>query len=259
MLVNIRKLPRHELIKLNLNMVGGGILTDQDVMYIFSALGVWYNYDYAQQFSALPPHAVLPNEQHTDTYFKHLSFFNSSSITEILAIQLSRRLGLGNKIMDLSPRERAKENPIWVIGPDSAALLVSALASYWQCWQGTTHKVVGGDHEWPSLSLPKNSVVQLIDDFVRSAYTLDHVHGAILEDFAYGQMFIQVQNEVGAIVNMTGKDKIQNGWKIVSLINLKPKIWPKDNCLLCQAGSTAVSVQHSWHRLADSCWHEPSD
>ena len=259
MLVNIDKLSRSEVERLSEGEIGESVMSEYEIFRIITAIQAGYNYNFALKLNqSTPPHAVLANGAHTDTYFKHEAFFHRSNIVDIMAHQLSKRLTLGEMIMKKSLRERLNENPILVIGPSyGATFLVAALAKYWKCCQGVTLKVVGKDQEWQTFPLPMQSTVQLVDDLIYSDSTITATHGALVEKINFGQAFIYVKSEVGTIINMSGMTKTKNEWKIKSLVSIKPQTWPANECELCKIGSVPLSVQNNWPELATACWREP--
>ena len=264
MLVDITTLPQEEIRKeLDISKIGASILSSKELKYIFSAFGVWFDYDHAKSIGIdSPPHPVLPSGIHTNCYIVHGALLHKSQITEVFAQQLANRLILGQKLNKMKPLERLKYRDVWVIGPSyGAAFLVAAMAQYWNSWQGFTCKVVGipMDYEWQSLPIPPGSLVQLVDDIIYSASadSLMATRNAIKE-MASGRR-IRLNKEIGVIINMSGKKKINN-FRIKSLISLPPSnIWQSSNCPLCTQGSKPLSIQNEWPQLANACWREPPE
>lgn len=259
MLVNIMKLSRQELLGLSHSEVGRSTMSESEILRLLSALRVWYNYDYAKgQGDELPPHAVLVNKTHTDTYIMHKALCHNSAIVAVLARQLIKKLTLGKSMMDLSPRDRLSAKPIWVIGPSyGSVFLVSAFARELGAWQGMTEKVEGNDQEWTSLPIPNGVVVQLVDDVVMTAGSALAAKCAVLEPLSAGNQ-VSIQPEIGVIINMSGVTRVGE-FKIVSLLELVPMFWYGEDCQLCQQGSPVVSVERNWPQLAEACWLDPPD
>lgn len=262
MYVNIKKLRKDEIVRdFSESDVGASNLSEEEFKYIFSALGVWFDYEHALSLGVnKPPHAILPNGTHTNFHFHSYDLFSNSQITDILASQLAKKLEATKNLMNMSKRERYKlQHRTYIIGPNEASLLVAAIAKICNCWQGLTYEAGAQEQEWRALSLPPNNTVQLISNYIMSARILDAIHGAILEPINYGQAFLSVRNEVGVIINLSGKEKLLNGWLVKSLIKVDQKSWSADSCELCSSGSRALSVQDNWLELAAACWREPAE
>ncbi len=260
MYVNIRKLTKDEIVNdFSASDIGGSSLSEEEFKYIFSALGIWFDYEHALGLGInKPPHAILPNGTHTNFHFHPHDLFANSQIAEILATQLAKKLEVTKKLMKMSKRERYKlQHRTYVIGPSRASLLVAGIAKICSCWQGITYPSVAGEQEWQSLPLPPYNTVQLVCDYIVSYRGLDAIHAAIIEPLNYSQAFIKVKSEVGVVVNLSGKEKLTNDWVVKSLVRVDQKIWVADDCELCRSGSRALSTQDNWSELAVACWREP--
>lgn len=260
MLVDITKFPREEIRReLDVSKIGEAELDHEDLVCIFRALGIWYDYGEAKRIGvANPPHPFLPSGVHTNCYLMHSALFHNAQITEILAQQLARKLKFTRSYRKLKWSERLEHREVWVVGPSyGATFLVGAMANYLRCWQGVTCKVVGKDQEWQSLPISKGSLVQLVDDLIFSvtADSLMATRNAIKELLTGGM--IKLNREIGAVVNMSGKKTI-GGFRVKSLINLPaPRLWQADVCELCKMGSKPLSIQDEWSQLAEACWRDP--
>lgn len=259
---NIKKLTKRELTHdFSLSDVGGSTLTSEEVEYIMIANGCLFRRNFAlKQGLKNPPHAILPNSQHTDFYFWHEALFHNARVTEILAYQLCRKLTTTKELLEMSPRNRRLSDlkDLYIIGPSYGSLfLVGAMATITSCWQGFTSKVVGKDQEWQSVPIPEGSRVQLVDDviFSASAPSLMATRNAIKESLTGSRLVLS--NEIGVIANASVVKKIDS-FKIKSLITFpKPAVYEVNKCKLCNQGSKPYDIKFYRRELTEACWREP--
>lgn len=259
MYVNIRKLTKHEIIyDLSINDVGGSNLSPEEVEYLLIASDCLFDYNFALKVgNKNPPHALLPTGNHTNFYLWHDDMLNNSSLTDILASQLTKKLVFTDKLAKMSKRERYKSQiRFYIIGPSYSSFLVSSIARLCNCWQGITYDTDTFDQEWRSLPLYKDSSVQLICSYLMSDNILSVIKSAILENLNDNHQDILVKKEVGVVVNMLGQKITSKGWLINSLLDSRPTIWKADECLLCKAGSSVLSVQKNQLELTNCCWRK---
>lgn len=261
MYFNLKKLSRDEIIQLTPGDIGSSTLKSEELLRIFSAHDLFYMYDYVSLHGhkkVLAPHVILPNSKHSDFYIQQEALLRNYALAEILGLQLVKKLKLGVKISQMSPRERRELPPIWIVGPGyGSAFLVSAIARELQAWQAVTKKVEGKDQEWPLPPIIPNSLVQIVDDIVFSAASLLATRNAVLEPLSPGAK-VKIQPEVGVVISTSDTEKI-SGLKIISLIKIEPQIWYKSECPLCRQGSQPLSVESNWSDLVANCWWEPPE
>jgi orotate phosphoribosyltransferase len=247
---DILKMGRGELLALDSSSLNR-ILTEEEILHIFSELGGFWGYDYEAGRSGRPGfHALLKSKRHSDGFINSKVVLCHSNIRKIFAKQIVLKfneLGLPKPHFVAGIPEGATE-----LGRDVAEMLGSETAEM--------EKIVEGDKKVIRMRTKPDSGqnLLLVEDFCTKGTGFSEAVRDILSITNEPSLIMPYEM---VIINRGGMKEIDVGdvgtYKVTPLAEHRINDWDpeKGECPLCRFGSQAIKPKdplENWELLMNS-------
>lgn len=223
----------------------GRLLTEEEVVYMATVLGAFWQYDYeAAKEGRVGMHALLKSGLHSDGFFYSRILLERSNIRRIFANQLVLRL----------KRLKSFSRPDWVAGiPDGATELGKDVAEILGV-KNAEMKKVDGKIVLESSIAPYETLLGIEDFCTRGTGFKEAIVDVLSRQPNVGLLRFE-----GVILNRGGLKEIKiegfSPFRIVAIAEHRINDWEPEVCPLCKIGSEPIKAKatdENWRLITTS-------